>query len=346
MATIIERVRQDGSKSYTVQVRRRGSRPQTQTFTRRTDAKAWARSIESAIEECRATPGADARRTTLAQVINRFVEGAGRDWPKDRKAYLTRWSEALGHEFLSNITAANIGAERDRYVATGVSNATGNRYVAYLSKVLSVATKEWRLMQHNPCRDLSKLKEGKGRVRYLSADELKRLRAALAGSDLRDLPLLVEAALHSGARAGELVNLRWAELDLETGSAVLGKTKNGERRTIPLRGKVLEALRAKPKIGQYVFVSNGKPRKDREPVYGRIQYGDEWRAVLAKAEIEDFRFHDLRHHAASTLVQKGVGIYEVGHLLGHKSIEVTKRYAHLSSDSVTKLGDKLAEALA
>jgi integrase len=346
VATILERRLKDGSKKFLVQVRRRGAKPQSQTFTRKTDATRWAKSMESAIDEGRAFPHSTARRTTLVDTIDRFLKGEGKRWPNDRRRYLERWSEALGHLTLAQVTRSEIVKERDRLAAEGMAPATVNRMLAYLSRVLSVAVTDYELIGANPMlRAKLKLEEPQHRVRFLSPVELAALREACAKSEQRDLALFVEAAMHTGARAGELAGLRWTDCDLETGVAVLNKTKSKKRRTIPLRGRLLDALRTKPRLCPLLFHSNGRANKDGEMVYGLIQYDNFFRAALAEAKITNLRFHDLRHHAASMLVQNGVGIYEVGNLLGHSSIEVTKRYAHLAPDAITQLGDRLAEVL-
>jgi integrase len=345
MATIIERKARDGTSRFLVQVRRRGAPLQTQTFTRRTDAKVWARQVESAIETGKAIPTSKARRTTLAEVIERFLAGPGKAWPRDRQKYLGRWKDKLGRSTLAALTRAEVIKARDEFAATGISNATCNRMVAYLSKALSTAQHDWALIDTNPCQKV-KLTEGRGRVRYLSEQELVALREAVAEqTDLPDLALLVEAALRTGARAGELTGLKWGDLDLEAGVALLSKTKNGERRLLPIRGKLLDALRTKPRVSPYVFTSPGRKGREGKVTFGRIQYDKDFRAAVKAAGIENFRFHDLRHTAASTLVQNGVGLYDVQHLLGHKSPTMTQRYAHLAPEAMQHIGDKLGALL-
>jgi integrase len=346
MATIIERTLSDGTKKYLVQIRRRGAPLQSQTFSRKTDAKVWARSVESAIETGKAIPTNKARRTTLADLIERFLKAEGRSWPKDRQRYLERWKDSLGHLTLAALTRAEVIKERDRLVSEGAGPATVNRQLAYLSRVLSVAVTDYELMQSNPLlRSKLKLAEPQHRVRFLSASELAALREAAAKSETKDLALFVEMALCSGARAGELVNLRWVDLDLEVGTAVLHVTKSGKRRAIPIRGRALEMLRAKERTCEWVLTSNGKPRKDKPPIYGKLQYGKPFRDATKASGIENFRAHDLRHTAASYLVQADVPLFTVQALLGHATPTMTQKYAHLVADQVATAGDKLAEAL-
>lgn len=335
MATFATRRLKDGTIRHTVQVRRRGARPLARTFTRLTDARVWARSVEADIEAGKSPVPTKARKVTLAELVEQFLRGPGKGWPSNRTSYLHRWVGQVGHLTLAGLTRGEIIAARDE-LWSGRAPATVNRAVAYLSSVLSYAV-EREIIPENPCRKL-KLTEPRGRVRYLSDDELARLRGAVAAQEtLPDLSLFVEAALRTGARAGELQGLRWEDIDFQRGVAILHETKNGERRLLPIRGALLEALRNKPRTCALVFTC--------PTGVGRIQYGNAWRAALKAVGIESFRFHDLRHHAASTLVQNGVDLYAVQHLLGHKSPTMTQRYAHLAPEAITDIGDKLGALL-
>ena len=123
------------------------------------------------------------------------------------------------------------------------SGATVNRYLATLGHVFTVAIKEWRLVDRNPVRDISKKKEAHGRVRFLSDPERDALLEACAKSDWPALHTLVLLAISTGARRGELIRLKWADVDLKAARATIQETKNGDPRVLPLVGKALTALR-------------------------------------------------------------------------------------------------------
>ena len=123
------------------------------------------------------------------------------------------------------------------------SGATVNRYMATLSHLFSFAVKERRLIDRNPAGDIRRKKEARGRTRFLSDEERTELLDACASSEWPALYALVLLAITTGARRGELLSLRWADMDLKAGRATLHDTKNGEQRTLPLAGKALEALR-------------------------------------------------------------------------------------------------------
>ncbi len=137
------------------------------------------------------------------------------------------------------------------------------------------------------------------------------------------------------------MNLNWSDIDLARGSILLQTTKNGERRFIPLVGIALDLLRSKyanQAVDSLVFPA---PHSQSKP----IDIRSAWETSLKKADIANFRFHDLRHTAASYLAMNQASLLEIGTLLGHKTIQMTKRYAHLSNahmhETITTLNTKL-----
>jgi integrase len=208
--------------------------------------------------------------------------------------------------------------------------ATINRYMAALSGMLTWAIAE-RLAPRgwsNPCRGIKRMPEPAGRVRFLTEDERTRLFEACRASGYPRLHALVLSAMLTGARLGELLALTWRDVDLERGRAQLGRSKNGDRRTLVLLPQVVEALR--PFAGEasrYVFGST----RTRHATPAEISTA--WRAAMARAAIADFRFHDLRHCCASYLAQAGVPLNMIKEILGHRKIDMTLRYAHLTVDT-------------
>jgi integrase len=164
--------------------------------------------------------------------------------------------------------------------------ATINRYLAALSHVFTIAVKEWGWLEHNPMLKVSKMKEPRGRVRFLSDEERHRLLQAAKESDNPYLYLIIVLCLSTGARKMEILSLRWKDVDLSRGMIILHETKNNERRSLPLTGFALELMKSHSKIRQLttnlVFPSKNlkKPMDIRQP----------WETVLKKAEITDFRF--------------------------------------------------------
>ncbi|MEE8303634.1 MAG: site-specific integrase, partial [Candidatus Tectomicrobia bacterium] len=168
--------------------------------------------------------------------------------------------------------------------------------------------------------------EPHGRVRFLSDEERARLLHACRASQNRWLYPVVVLALATGARKMEILHLTWADVDLRRTRITLHDTKNRELRALPLAGHALDAIRTLAKVRR-LDTSLLFPRADgRYPL--DIRYA--WAHTLQEADISDFRFHDLRHSAASYLAMTGASLAELAAILGHKTLQMVQRYAHLS----------------
>lgn len=350
MATIQTRKTQSGT-SCRVQVRLRGHPPVSASFERRTDAGKWAQATEAAIREGRYFPTYEAKRRTLGDLVDRFLEQvkAKREagYYTSKRHLLTWWMEKLGDYTLDQCTPALIAEYRDRLLRENIgtkedqefrSPATANRFLSALSKAFSVAVKEWQWLQENPLRRVQKEQEPPGRVRYLSDEERERLLTACRKSKLPELHLIVMLALTTGMRRGEIVGLHWPDVDLERRLIVLNKTKNRERRSVPIVPEVAELLRDHGKVrrldSDQIFASDGK-----DPVW----FDKYWYRTLWDAKIKDFRFHDLRHTAASYLAMSGATVPEIAAVLGHKTLQMVKRYAHLSDQHTGAVVERMTQ---
>lgn len=208
------------------------------------------------------------------------------------------------------------------------SNSTLNRFIAVISGVFAWAI-ELRLTPRgwtNPCRGVKQLREAPGRVRFLDDDERTRLLESCKLSQYPRMYALVLTAMLTGARRGELMGLKWGEVELDNAVARLGRTKNGERRTLVLLPQVIAALRpfASSDANRYVFGAV----KTRYQTPASIDTA--WEHAKIRGKIENFRFHDLRHCCASYLAQAGVPLNVIAEVLGHKRLDMTQRYAHLT----------------
>lgn len=350
MASIEKRITPEGSITYRVKVRLKGFPIQTATFERLTDARKWAQQTEAAIREGRHFKTTEAKRHTLGEAIDRYVKQVLPTKPKSKKAQavqLNWWKVNLGSYSLADITPALIGESRDK-LGQGMTPrnllrtpATVNRYLAALSHLFTIAVKEWGWTDNNPLQKVIKMKEPRGRVRFLSDDERGRLLAACKESENPYLYIAVVLALSTGARRMEILNLTWKDVDLVRGIITLHETKNGERRILPLVSHALELMQQHAKVRQLntdlVFPGHNlkNPMDIRTP----------WETVLKRAEIADFRFHDLRHSAASYLVMNGASLAEIAEVLGHKTLQMVKRYAHLSDAHTSKIVARMNEQI-
>lgn len=221
---------------------------------------------------------------------------------------------------LSEITAEDV----DEFMTArraAVKPSTANRSLVVLKHIFKLGVR-WGHLRENPAADARLAQEPRGRERFLTEDEAARLLTACTPW----LYPIVLAAIHTGARQGELLGLRWEDVDLGRGILHFRRTKNGHPRQVraseTLRG-ALKGLQSRL-AGEAVFLNHSG-----EPVH---RDGLTWsfRAACRRASIVGLRFHDLRHSAASFLVQAGVPLNTVREILGHRSLAMTLRYAHLA----------------
>lgn len=202
----------------------------------------------------------------------------------------------------------------------------GQVKLALMKKAFNLACREWEWTKDNPVCRVSMERENNTRDRWLTREEEARLLAA-AAPWLQDV---IVFAIHTGMRCGEILNLTWAGVDLHRRTATVFKSKNGERRTIPLSHTLVQALQARGRRidSELVFTSAAGTPLDA-PNLRRS-----FRLALKHGQVSDFRFHDLRHTCATRMVQAGVDLYKVQRILGHKSPMMTQRYAHHYPESL------------
>lgn len=211
-----------------------------------------------------------------------------------------------------------------------VKPATVNRDIARIKHIYTKAI-EWGKATDNPAKKVKLLRENNRRLRFLYKDEFDRL-VDCAADYFK--PILILAG-HTGMRRGEILSLTWDQIDFKNCVIYLTDTKNGESREILMNKTVVKALKSMPQHlkSPYVFHNTkGKPIRDIRKPFMR---------ACEDAEIEDFRFHDLRHTFASHLVMSGHDLYTVKELLGHKDITMTMRYSHLSPTHKRKAVESL-----
>ena len=261
--------------------------------------------------------------TRLSEIVNDFLE-----YSRNNKRSYIRDKEMAGHlqSFLGNCRLSEITPHLiERYKEyrvhqVGRKPATVNRELGCLKAIFNWAIKNKKATE-NPVREVKFYQEESPRIRYLSEEEIQRLLASCP----KHFRAVVIAALTTGMRKSEILNLTWDDVDLEKGLIYLQHTKSGRSREIPLCGLLSETLKEcrQWSDGKYVFCSHKGQRysKNIRTMFLRI---------LRRAQISDFRFHDLRHTAASYLAMAGVDILTIKEILGHQRIEMTLRYSHLS----------------
>ena len=343
MARIKTRTATDGTARYTAEVRLKGYPAQTATFKRKTDATKWVQNTESAIREGRHFKTTESKKHTLGDLVNRYIKDVLPTKPKQAPAQrpqLERWKAELGCYVLADITPALIVEVRDKLLTESAprgnirSPATVVRYMAALSHAFTIAVNEWQWLEDSPMRKVKKPKESNGRVRWLDDEERAKLLTACKESPNPMLYLCVILALSSGMRQAELMGLKWQDVNLKDGYLILHETKNGDRRRVPLSGLGLVLLQEYAKIRRIdtplLFPSERNPQK---PIDLRKAFAN----AMTAAQITDFKWHDLRHCTASYLAMNGASLAEIAEVLGHKTLSMVKRYAHLSDGHVSNV---------
>lgn len=231
----------------------------------------------------------------------------------------------LGPMSLAELTPDVLRTWRQR-LSTHYAPGTVRRWMDTFTAVLNFSVRDLEWLDTNPLHKVRKPPEGPGRTRFLSREELARLLRACQQSSCPYVHLVVELAVSTGARRQELQQLRWAEVDLERGVLRLMRTKNKTPRSVPIVGRALTMLQqhaiAPHRHPVWVF-----PRRDGQ---GGRRIEKPWYSARRRAGLEDFRFHDLRHTAASYLAMSGASLLEIAQILGHKTLRMTQRYSHLT----------------
>ena len=353
MATIREIIRKNGRKVYNVQIRLKGQKPISRTFEKKTLANNWVQKTETEIKEGRFTQTAESRKYTLDDLITRYIEN---ELPKRKsdqekfKMHLNWWSEQIGCYYLSAITPAILteckqklekeDLKHKRNGRTKRTPATVNRYLATLSIVFSYACNEYGLLNDNPMRRVRKNKEQATEDRYLMPDEIERLLRACKefsftkGENYNEQTyLFVLIALSTGARYSEIHKLTWDNVDFTNRMFYFMNTKNGENRGVYMSDDVYNALK------EYKKVQNIKNKSLWLTKNGvqLIDFRTRFYKVLELAKIENCRFHDLRHTVASHIAMNGGSILDIAQVTGHKTMQMVKRYSHLTKKHTAEL---------
>ena len=270
---------------------------------------------------------AEVRNVTFADAMKAYLEWAKPQRAYGNKFYMGRPDGELVTRFgnipLRRFNVSMLEAYQQELLAEGKAAATVNRKMALLKHLFHKAS-DWGWADDETLRIVRKvkmLKEPAGRLRYLTPEEVRRLLKECKSPQLR---AIVTVALNTGMRRGEILNLKWDSVDLRNGYILVEQSKNGERREIPANAAVREVLSAivRRLDMPYVFHdSKGKAMKEVRHSFDR---------ACRLAGIHDFRFHDLRHSAASFMAMAGVDLMAIKQVLGHKTIAMTVRYSHLS----------------
>lgn len=324
MASIRQR-----SGKWQARVIRLGFPSETRSFDTQGDAQRWARGIEAAMDSGKHKFPAKANALLLRDVLRRYmveVSPAKRGHLDEVIRIKALMRSKLAAHSLEKLTPFAVAAFRDERLKAVKAGAV-IRDLSLLSSVINHARREWGASIDNPCLLVKKPPTPAGRTRVLSAEEESRLLEALKPVGRRNVEMLplVQLALQTAMRRGELLALEWKHVDLEAQTAFLPCSKNGEARYVPLSSAAVALLDSVPVLhDQRVF---GIAPQTVAAAFKR---------AAVRARLVGFRFHDLRHTATSRMADKLPNVIELAAVTGHRSLQMLKRYYHPSATSLAK----------
>lgn len=322
--------RKRGEYQWEARIRKRGYPTTCKTFESKADAEMWAKEIETNMSKSIFVSAKEAESYTLAECLERYIEEyTPRLKHPAREAGRARFLKQypIAHRIMATIRSKDIAEFRRQREAEGKSGNTIRLDFALLSKLFNYARSDWGMESlQNPVQIAAKPRPGKGRDRRLEdGEEEKILKAATPPFDA-----IIKFALETAMRREEIARMEWRHVSLRGRSVYLSETKNAEARTVPLSPKALEILQSLPRPeGQHLVFGVDKEE---------ITYA--MKDIRAATEIEDLRFHDLRHEATSRFFEDtDLEVMEIKAITGHKTLQMLARYTHLRT---SRLADRLA----
>lgn len=323
---------------FQVQIRRKGFSSITKSFSLLADAKEWARHIERQAD--RGELGPDRKeldRTTLADLVTRYLKEVvptKRHGETDTFALNLILRHSIAKKRLSDLSSSDFSSYRDERLKS-VSPATLKRQLSPVRHMFRYARDEWDIpLRDDPLSKIKLQKADKKRDRRFREGELDRLVAAAGKTRNPFILPVVRFALETGMRRGEILALRFRDVDIERCSATIRESKNGYSRTIPLSSLAVALLETT------MAVMSDKAKTDNSLIFPitPLAVRMAWDKLTRRAKIDDLHFHDLRHEAISRFFEKGLTVPEIASISGHRDIKMLLRYAHADKG---KLAEKL-----
>ena len=260
-----------------------------------------------------------------------YAKANKRSWTRD-EIILEHLKSFFKGKILSKISARDIEDYKQKRLEK-VKPPTVNRELAILKHMFNLAIK-WKYVDTNPVKEVEFFQERELATRTLKKDEAQRLIEASNGN----LKPLIIVALNTGMRRGELLKLKWNDLDFDNHFIYIKETKTAKVRKVPMSPMVERTLKSIERKCEFVFQSPKTKKGQKDVRTG-------WRNACERAGIHDFRFHDLRHTAATWMVAVGIDLVTVKEILGHANIKTTMRYAHPTPENKRKAVNALAAIL-
>lgn len=327
-----------------------GHPPKYETFPTMQEAKDWEVKEKARRRSETYFPERTNKTQNLSELIDKYILEVLSSKPKnarDTKRHLEWWKEKIGNRLVRSITADVIDIYSNQLRKGKTSKgtirnpATVNRYIASLSVVFTFGYKVCRWISENPMLQVSKLRESRGRTRFLSVSEYHKLMEACRESKNFYLETIVTLALLTGMRRGEILSLLWEDIRFDKALLYIKDPKNGEPRFATLEPEILIPLQDlhtnRNSDNPFVF-----PSKNR---FGQICIRKAFEEAVKRAGLENFRFHDLRHTFATYARMDGATIFEVMISMGHKTPDTTHKYSHPEETTVRRTSKSVVNNL-
>ena len=340
---ITKKTLKNGDVRYKATITYQSRNFKTQTFRLKRDASDWASRFISNIENFAAT-GKRPCDVSFEELADQYIkEWQGTDAVRVR--YVLRFKEYFGNKLINKITSSDCRDSLRQYET--LKPSTYNKHKAVLSAVFKFAQQknldsDRGYIEHNPMNSIISKPMKNERVRYLSPAEKKRLLSACKDIGGK-FYLAFLLALTTGQRKSNILHRKWSDIDLERGLIDIRETKNDDPIMAPIPDFVLKLLNEHAEtedLSGLIFASS----VDKSVPSG---FRKEWKQAREAAKVDNFTWHDMRHDVASALAMSGATIIEIADILGHRSLQSTKRYAHLSTSHKAKvLSQTMNESLA
>lgn len=313
---------------WQAQIRLKGIKPIAKSFEKKADALNWARVTESQITLGSFVDPRAADNLTLSDLIDRYLErmqSLGKKSKPD-ESRLKRFRSVLGDFSLSKLSVSVLSGYRDQRLQEA-NPATVIHELSLLTRLLRYAETDFGIPLPQGVPSIRLPKMPRGRIRRLTDDEEKRLFGA-AKSD-PEMHAVILLAINCATRRSELLNVEKQDVNLESRTLTLRKTKNGLQRVVPLSMAAIEAFKSRLNSCDKVFEISAQALSQR------------FAAISKKAGIEGFRFHDLRHEAVSRFFEMGLTTVEVAAISGHQSLSMLQRYTHIKPEHLVRRLDSV-----
>lgn len=329
---------QKRGSSYRARITREGKSTICATFYSRLEAIQWGKKTEAQLrlglyEESDTTPNpghgvlfeVSANHYMKTHTIHKKIV---RCETSRLQILIKRW----GNLPVSKVDKSSVISLRDDLLKMGRSGETINHYFNTISKLFQMLNDEWDLDITNPIKGIKRMPPSKGRSKRINLELEFLLLSGCKKLSLQLLHSIIQFALQTGMRRGEIMGLTWADIDLLNRKAYLHQTKNGEPRQVPLTRQAMTVLESLPKDCERVFpMGMSGLRCQFERLKKHLKQN--WNGCGVNP-FNDLRFHDFRHEALSRLSDAGLNAIELSHISGHKTLAMLKRYTHPSHEAI------------